>query len=154
MLDVARDAGCPVILMHMLGTPRDMQRDPTYEALMPEIISFLAERAAACIEGGISPESIVVDPGVGFGKTVEHNLEIIRELDRLRALGCPILIGPSRKATIGVVLDVDADDRVEGTAAIVAVSIMKHAHIVRVHDVKEMARVAKMTDAVMGREWK
>ncbi len=153
MMTVVQEAGCPVVLMHMRQTPKDMQQDPRYDALMPEIISFLGEWIDQCIEGGIDPEGIVIDPGIGFGKTVEHNLEIIRELDRLRALGCPILIGPSRKATIGAVLDTETHDRLEGTAAAVAIAIAGGAHIVRVHDVKEMARVAKMTDAIMGMEW-
>ncbi len=153
MPDVVRESGCPVVLMHMLRTPANMQDDPHYDALMPEIISFLHGRVESCVENGIDPEQIIVDPGIGFGKTVAHNLEIIRDLDRLRALGRPILIGPSRKATIGAVLDADVDDRVEGTAAAVALAIQSGASIVRVHDVKEMARVAKMTDAVIGGEW-
>jgi dihydropteroate synthase len=153
MMAVARKTGCPVVLMHMRHTPKDMQQEPRYDALMPEVISFMGERIDKCIEGGIDPEAIVIDPGIGFGKTVEHNLEIIRELDRLRSLGCPILVGPSRKATIGAVLGAETHDRLEGTAATVAVSIAGGAHIVRVHDVKEMARVAKMTDAIMGMEW-
>jgi dihydropteroate synthase len=139
--------------MHMLGAPANMQDDPHYDALMPEIVSFLQRRLDFCLDSGIDPEQIIVDPGIGFGKTVAHNLEIIRDLDRLRALGRPILIGPSRKATIGAVLGADVDDRVEGTAATVALAIQSGASIVRVHDVKEMARVAKMTDAVIGREW-
>ena len=153
MMDVAREAGCPIVLMHMRQTPKDMQRDPHYDALIPEVISFLRERITSCVEAGIDPEQIIVDPGIGFGKTVEHNLEIIRELDRFRALGRPILIGTSRKSTVGAVLDAEVDERIEGTAATVAVAITRHAHIVRVHDIQEMARVAKMTDAIMGRKW-
>ena len=153
MLDVARQAGCPVVLMHMQQTPKDMQKEPYYDALMPEIISFLSKQVDHCVESGIDPGQIVVDPGIGFGKTVDHNLEIIRELEQLQALGCPIIIGTSRKATIGAVLDAEVEDRLEGTAATVAVSIANHAHIVRVHDVKQMARVAKMTDAIVGRDW-
>jgi dihydropteroate synthase len=153
MISVARESGCPVILMHMRMTPKDMQREPRYDALMPEVISFLGERIDHAVAGGIDPGQIVVDPGIGFGKTVDHNLEIIRELGRLQALGRPILIGPSRKSTIGAVLDAEVSDRMEGTAAAVAVAIANNAHIVRVHDVSEMARVAKMTDAIMGRKW-
>jgi len=153
MISVARESGCPVILMHMRMTPRDMQREPRYDALMPELISFLGERVESAVAGGIDPGQIVVDPGIGFGKTVDHNLEIIRELGRFQALGRPILIGPSRKSTIGAVLDAEVSDRMEGTAAAIAVAIANNAHIVRVHDVSEMARVAKMTDAIMGRKW-
>jgi dihydropteroate synthase len=153
MISVVRDSGCPVIIMHMRRTPKDMQHDPHYDALMPEIISFLRERIQYAAERGVSAERLVVDPGIGFGKTVEHNLEILRELDRLRALGRPILVGTSRKSTIGAVLDAEVHDRVEGTAATVALAIANGAHIVRVHDVKELARVAKMTDAIIGRRW-
>jgi len=153
MISVVRDAGCPVILMHMQGTPKTMQEEPHYDALMPEVIGFLQGRIDAALEGGIKADQVVVDPGIGFGKVVEHNLEILRGLGVLRALGRPILVGPSRKSTIGKVLNVEADDRLEGTAAAVAISIANGAHIIRVHDVKEMARVAKMTDAIMGRKW-
>jgi dihydropteroate synthase len=153
MINVARESGCPIILMHMQQTPKDMQQDPRYDALMPEIICFLSNRIDQCVKDGIDPGQIIVDPGIGFGKTVEHNLEIIRELEQLQALGCPILIGTSRKATIGAVLDAEVENRIEGTAATVAVSIAKNAHIVRVHDVEEMSRVAKMTDAIMGKDW-
>lgn len=153
MIKVVRESGCPTILMHMQGTPKNMQENPRYDALMPEVISFLKERIGFVLEEGVGLEQIIVDPGVGFGKTVEHNLELLRELAQLKALGRPILVGPSRKSTIGKVLDAEAHDRVEGTAAAVAVSIAGGAHIVRVHDIKQMARVSKMTDAIMGKKW-
>lgn len=153
MAGVVRESGCPLILMHMLGSPKVMQEHPHYDALMPEIISFLEKRMDAAVEEGISFDQLIVDPGIGFGKTVDHNLEILREVSRMRALGRPILIGSSRKATIGVVLDAEPHDRLEGSAATVAVAIANGAHIVRVHDVKQMARVAKMTDAIMGKKW-
>ena len=153
MADVVRHNGCPLILMHMLGTPKVMQQNPSYDALMPEIISFLAERVDFAIEKGIKLEQLVIDPGIGFGKTVEHNLAILLQLRQLKAIGRPILIGPSRKSTIGKVLDAEVHDRIEGTAAAVAIGIASGAHMIRVHDVKEMIRVAKMTDAIMGRRW-
>jgi dihydropteroate synthase len=153
MIKVVRESGCPAILMHMRGTPKNMQEDPRYDALMPEIVSFLQERIDFALEEGVGLEQIIIDPGVGFGKTVEHNLEVLRGLAQLKALGRPILVGPSRKSTIGKVLDKEAHDRLEGTAAAVAVSIANGAHIVRVHDVKQIALVAKMTDAIMGRKW-
>lgn len=153
MTGVARENGCPLILMHMQGTPKVMQENPHYDALIPEILSFLRERIDSLVEKGIKPEQIVVDPGVGFGKTVDHNLEVLRELDQLKALGRPILVGPSRKSTIGKVIDAEVHDRIEGTAAAVAVAIANGAHMVRVHDVREMARVTKMTDAIMGKKW-
>ncbi|RJP24681.1 MAG: dihydropteroate synthase [Candidatus Abyssobacteria bacterium SURF_5] len=150
LAEVVAEYRCPVILMHMLGEPKTMQENPRYDAVIPEIISFLQARIDFALQRGIDPEQIIVDPGIGFGKTVEHNLEILRELARLKALGRPILVGPSRKSTIGKILGTGFEDRVEGTAAAVTVSIMGGAHIVRVHDVKQMARVSKMTDAIIG----
>jgi dihydropteroate synthase len=149
MAPVVAEAGAPAILMHMKGTPKDMQIDPHYDSLIPEIISFLRTRIQAAINAGIPQGQIIIDPGVGFGKTVEHNLEIIRRLREFRSLGKPILIGTSRKSFIGKVLDLSTDDRLEGTAASVAVAIANGADIVRIHDVKEMARVVRMTDAIV-----
>ncbi|RKY00227.1 dihydropteroate synthase, partial [Candidatus Poribacteria bacterium] len=105
-------------------------------------------RIERAVEGGVSPERIIIDPGIGFGKTVEHNLEIIRRLREFKSLGKPILIGTSRKSFIGHVLNLPVEERVEGTAATVAISIANGADIVRVHDVKQMKRVAAMTDAI------
>jgi dihydropteroate synthase len=138
----------PLIIMHMQGTPRNMQENPHYDSLIPEIISFLKERIKKAEEAGIDPESIIIDPGIGFGKTVEHNLEIINRLEEFKVLGKPILIGTSRKSFIGKVLGLPLEERLEGTAATLAISILKGANIVRVHDVKEMVRVARMTDAI------
>ena len=154
MIKVVHGAGCPLILMHMLDKPKTMQKAPRYDALMPEIISFLQERIDHVVREGIDPKQVLVDPGIGFGKTVAHNLEILRELSQLRSLGMPILVGSSRKSTIGQVLDAEVEDRIEGTASTVAIAIANGAHVVRVHDVKQMARVAKMTDAIIGRIWK
>lgn len=153
MAHVVRENGCPLILMHMLGTPKVMQQDPTYDALMPEIISFLMERVDFAVNEGIEFEQLIIDPGIGFGKTVEHNLAILRQLRQLKSIGRPILIGPSRKSSIGKVLDAEVHDRMEGTAAAVSLGIAHGADIIRVHDIKEMARVAKMTDAIMGKAW-
>lgn len=149
MAAVAAESKAGVILMHMLGTPRDMQKDPAYADLMAEIYAFLGARAEAAIAAGIDRDSVVIDPGFGFGKTVEHNLEILRRLRELRGLGYPVLIGTSRKSTIGKILGTEADARLEGTAATVALVIAAGADIVRLHDVAEMARVAKMSDAVL-----
>jgi len=139
----------PVCSMHMRGTPRNMQKDPVYIDLMGEIIKELEESIAIATNAGILLEKIIVDPGIGFGKTVKNNLEIFKRLKELKVLGCPILIGPSRKSVIGKVLGLPEGERREGTAAAVAVSIASGADIVRVHDVKEMARVARMTDAII-----
>jgi len=140
----------PSIIMHMKGTPRTMQEDPVYEDVVSEIMAFLRERVEAVVGAGLPREYLIVDPGIGFGKTAEHNLEIIRKLADFKSLGLPILIGPSRKAFIGKVLgDLPPTERLEGTAAAVALSIANGANIVRVHDVKEMVRVARVSDAVV-----
>lgn len=145
MLRVAADAGTPVVLMHnQVGTQ--------YDDLVPDVIEGLRQRVDAAMKGGVRPENIIVDPGMGFGKTAEQNLEILRRLGEFDALRLPLLVGMSRKSTIGYVLELPVDERVEGTAATVALSIAGGADIVRVHDVREMARVARMTDAVV-RGW-
>ena len=149
MAKAAAEAGAGVIIMHIQGTPRDMQKDPKYADVIGEISDYLAEGIATAEAAGLTRGQIVVDPGIGFGKTVEHNLEILRRLREFRSLGCPVLVGTSRKSTIGKILDLPADQRVEGTSATVALAIAAGADIVRVHDVKEMARVARMTDAIV-----
>lgn len=149
MASVVAEAGAPVILMHMKGTPKDMQLDPHYDSLISEVTSFFRTRIQAAIDAGISQNQIIIDPGIGFGKTVAHNLEIIRRLREFKSLGKPILIGTSRKSFIGKVLGLSTDDRLEGTAASIAVAIANGADIVRVHDVKEAARVVRMTDAIV-----
>lgn len=142
----------PVCIMHMRGTPETMQENPVYSDLMGEIIDYLEEGIAIAKNAGILHEKIIVDPGIGFGKTVEHNLEIIKRLRELKVLGCPILVGPSRKSVMGKVLGLPVEERMEGTAAMVSASIANGADIVRVHDIKEMVRVARMTDAIVRRE--
>jgi len=149
MPEVVADHEVPVVVMHIKGTPRDMQVDPVYDALIPEIMGYLRESIELAEKAGVNRDMIIIDPGIGFGKTFSHNLEIINNLDRFTTLGTPLLVGPSRKAFIGRILgDAPAGERVEGTAAAVAVSIMKGADIVRVHDVKEMAKAAKVADAI------
>ena len=145
MSRVIAESGVPVVLMHNQSHTR-------YGSVVPDVIRRLGELVDNAVDSGISRENIVLDPGMGFGKTALHNLEILRRLDEFRTLGMPLLIGMSRKSTIGYVLDLPVDDRVEGTAATVAISIANGADIVRVHDVKQMARVAKMTDAIV-RGW-
>lgn len=151
MAEVAAAFRVPICLMHMKGSPKTMQAKPVYRDLMGEIIGRLAEGIAIANNAGILLEKIIVDPGLGFGKTAAHNLEIIRRLRELKALGRPILLGPSRKATIGQVLDLPVEERVEGTAAAVALAINHGADLIRVHDVKAMFRVARMTDAIVRR---
>ncbi|MDI6689506.1 MAG: dihydropteroate synthase [Actinomycetota bacterium] len=149
MVKLVAERCTPVVIMHMRGTPRDMQINPQYKCVMGEIISFLRERAQIAIKAGIPKENIIVDPGIGFGKTREHNLEIMRRLPELKSLGYPILIGTSRKSFIGFTLDLPVEERLEGTAATVAYAIAQGANIVRVHDVKDMVRVVRMTDAMI-----
>ena len=145
MAGAAAGLGVPVVLMHN-------QNHTDYDDVVPDVISRLSWLADRAVEAGVRRDGIVVDPGMGFGKTAQHNLEILRRLDEFRATGLPLLVGMSRKSTIGYVLDLPIDERVEGTAATVALSIAGGADIVRVHDVREMARVARMSDAVV-RGW-
>ena len=144
--------GAAVVLMHMRGTPRDMQAgDLNYASLWGEILHFLEKRITAAQRDGIGERQIVVDPGLGFGKTAEDNLKIIRELRECRVLGVPVLVGPSRKAFIGRITGGTPAERTEGTAAAVTAAIMNGADIVRVHDVGIMKKVAAVADAVKGR---
>ncbi|MBO8127760.1 MAG: dihydropteroate synthase [Peptococcaceae bacterium] len=142
MAEVVASAGAPVVLMHH-------QDHTAYRDLLGDIVSYLQDRVEYAVKAGIAREKIIVDPGLGFGKTVEQNLAVVRQLFELKGLGRPILVGPSRKSMIGKVLDLPVDERVEGTAATVALAIANGADIVRVHDVKEMVRVAKMADAIV-----
>jgi dihydropteroate synthase len=148
----------PLVLMHNRSRPKDAVQTERlggryqgleYEDLMGDIVRELRESIDVALEAGVEWEQIVVDPGIGFGKTVQQNLQLMASLSELRVLGRPVLIGPSRKSFIGYTLDLPPEDRVEGTAAAVAVGIAHGADIVRVHDVKEMARVARMTDAIV-----
>ncbi len=145
---VAAEAKAPLILMHIQGTPKDMQQDPHYDDLFGEIIAFLRERIERAKAAGLSEELILVDPGIGFGKTVAHNLELIRDLWRLRSLGRPIVLGHSNKSFIGKVLNVEKDDRAEGTAAAAVAGVLAGAHILRVHDVAYCRRFVEMAGAI------
>lgn len=148
MADVVARAGVPVIFMHMQGAPKTMQQNPFYSSLFSEIIAFLEERIQHAAKQGIDREQIIVDPGIGFGKTVAHNLYLIRDLDLFRSLDCPILIGASRKRFIGAILERPIEDREMGTAVANAFSIAAGAHIMRVHDVERHKQVAVMGDAL------
>jgi dihydropteroate synthase len=148
MVTVAAEYDVPVVIMHIKGTPRDMQINPVYQNLIGEILHFLEEGISIAQKAGVDDDMIIIDPGIGFGKTFEHNLEIINRLDEFRSLGMPILLGPSRKSFIGKILDLPPGDRLEGTAAAVAIGIMKGANIVRVHDVSSIVRVARVVDAI------
>jgi dihydropteroate synthase len=152
MAGLAAARGAPVIVMHILGTPRTMQENPRYGDLMGEIAAYLRESVGIAERAGVPRDQIIIDPGFGFGKTVEHNLEIVRRLRELRSLGEPVLLGPSRKSTIGKVLDLPPEERLEGTLAIIALAIANGADLVRVHDVRPAVRAARMADAV-ARGW-
>ncbi len=139
------DAAC--VLMHMRGSPETMQRDPSYDDLMGEIAQFLRAAIGRAADAGIRDDQIVVDPGIGFGKTTSHNLSILRHLTELEVLGKPIMIGPSRKGFIGRVLDLPLEERLEGTLAASAYAIAQGARILRVHEVRPVARAARMVEA-------
>jgi dihydropteroate synthase len=146
MVDVVREFDACIVLMHMKGTPKTMQQEPTYGDVVEEVAGFLARQAGKARMNGIV--KVIVDPGIGFGKTVEHNLELFKKLRRFAQLGYPLLVGPSRKSFIGKLLDAPVEGRLEGTAAAVTTSVLRGANIVRVHDVKEMKKVALLADAL------
>ncbi len=146
--EVASKSGAGLVLMHIKGTPKDMQKNPTYDDLFSEVIGFLRERIQRAKDAGVDEEKIIVDPGIGFGKTVEHNLLLVRDLWKLRVFGRPILLGPSNKSFIGAVLNAEKDDRFEGTAASVVAGILAGADIVRVHEPGKMKRFAMMAGAI------
>jgi dihydropteroate synthase len=146
MRDVVAERGEGVVLMHMRGTPKAMQERPHYDNVVSEIKLFLEKQATLARKAGI--RQVIIDPGIGFGKTLEHNLEILKKLKEFCELGYPVLVGPSRKSFIGTILGLPPTQRLEGTAAAVAVSAMNGASIVRVHDVREMVRVVKIVDAI------
>ena len=152
MAEAVARHGALCCVMHIQGTPQTMQQNPQYEDVVRDISRYFEERLALAERAGIPRENIWLDPGIGFGKTVEHNLEILRRLREFTAFGLPILIGTSRKSFIGKILgDLPPEERLEGTAATVAIAIMNGANAVRVHDVREMVRIARMTDAVCRR---
>jgi dihydropteroate synthase len=149
MAAVAADAGCPLILMHMLGEPKTMQRDPRYDDVVREVRDFLAGRAGHAIAAGVEPENIILDPGIGFGKTLEHNLALLRRLDSLVELGFPVLFGASRKRFIGRITGVeDARDRVSGTMAANVLAYERGATFFRVHDVRPNREALAIAEAV------
>ncbi len=151
MARIAAKHKVPVVIMHIQGTPGSMQVKPVYKALIPEIMDYLREGIDIALKAGVPDDMIILDPGIGFGKTVKHNLEIINRLDEFKGFEKPILVGPSRKSFIGRLLgDLPAADRLEGTAAAVAICISKGAHIIRVHDIREMSRVAKIAGNITG----
>lgn len=150
LVKVAAETGAAVVIMHMLGTPADMQKDPRYDDLVTEVGQFLAESAALAEQAGIPADRIAIDPGIGFGKRQEHNLEILRRLDEFRSLGYPIVVGPSRKSFIGNIVGRPPESRLFGTAAAVALAVDRGASLIRVHDVAEMQDVVLVSKAILG----
>jgi dihydropteroate synthase len=138
----------PVVLMHMQGTPRTMQHEPHYDDVTREVRDFLAAQLYEAMDGGVAPESIILDPGIGFGKTIEHNLQLLRGLPAVAALGQPLLVGVSRKAFIGRILGLEADHRLEGSLAAAVAAVSAGANIVRVHDVAETCKAIRVADAI------
>ncbi|AVO54266.1 dihydropteroate synthase [Ectopseudomonas mendocina] len=147
-LDAAADTGLPVCLMHMRGEPGNMQNNPEYPDILVEVRDFLVERMAACATAGIPAERLVLDPGFGFAKTLEHNLALFKHMDQLSVLGRPLLVGVSRKSMIGKVLGHEVGGRLYGSLALAALALTKGAHILRVHDVAETVDVVRMIAAV------
>ena len=146
MLRIVKKYRVPVILMHMKGKPKTMQKNPHYKDVVDDIKQFLKNRIAKAGKAGI--KDVIIDPGIGFGKTTEHNLQILKRLSEFKELKCPILVGPSRKSFIGNIIGMPPNERLEGTLAAVAIAIMNGANIVRVHDVKECKRAVQIADAI------
>lgn len=146
MIPFVARSGAAYVAMHMRGTPKTMQEEPTYSDVVLEVTRYLIDRAMTARREGIA--QVIIDPGIGFGKTVEHNIKLIREIPVLVSTEYPVLVGPSRKSFIGAVLGLPVEERLEGTSAAVAACIFAGAHIIRVHDVRTMKRVATMCDAL------
>ena len=147
-LIAAAKTGLPVCLMHMKGSPETMQDNPQYSCVVDSVMSYLSERVKVCIKAGIKPEQIILDPGIGFGKTDEHNIELLRSCKKMGSLGCPVLIGVSRKSLVGRLLNRDIDQRLAGSLAFAYASLAAGAKILRVHDVAETADVLKVYAAM------
>lgn len=155
MAEVCSRAGSGLILMHMKGTPRTMQRDPSYDDLIGEVSDFLATRLRAALDAGVREEGIWLDPGIGFGKTTEHNLELIDRLGELRDLGRPLVLGASRKSFLGGISGRDAKDRLGGSLAAGVVGLMRGADVLRVHDVHASRQAIDVATAILGsRPWR
>jgi dihydropteroate synthase len=150
LTEVVADARCPVILMHMLGEPKTMQRDPRYGDVVREVRGFLAERAERAVAAGVGEENIILDPGIGFGKTLEHNLALLNKLDAIVELGFPVLVGASRKSFIGRITGVgEAKERVPGTLATTVLAYERGATLFRVHDVRENREALAVARAIL-----
>jgi dihydropteroate synthase len=148
MAHLVAKAKVPVVIMHMKGTPKTMQKRPRYDDCVGEIYDFLYEWAQVALEAGVRPERIVIDPGIGFGKRVEDNLVIIKRLGEFRSMGFPVLLGASRKSFIGALTGLEVDERLYGSLGSVSAGVVNGADIVRVHDVLETKRTIEMVDHI------
>ena len=146
MIKIIAKHNIPVVIMHMKGEPKNMQQNPAYKDVVKEIKEFFRDRINKARDYGI--DNIIIDPGIGFGKTAGHNLQILKRLNEFKDFGCPILVGPSRKSFIGNITGLAANERLEGTLAAISIAILNGADIIRVHDVKECKRAAQIADAV------
>lgn len=153
MLDVAASTGAGIVLMHMQGSPRTMQSNPVYDDVVHDVCEYLKRRAEQCLRHGVDPSRIVLDPGIGFGKTVDHNLALLRAVSVLKEEGYIVLIGVSRKSFIGKLLDREVSDRLEGSLGAAAFARMKGADIFRVHDVKQTCDTLRMIDILACEEY-
>jgi len=149
MAAVVAEAGCPVCLMHMLGEPRTMQDAPRYGDVVADVCGFLEERLAFAVSAGVAAEAVLLDPGIGFGKTLAHNLALLAGLDRVAALGRPVVLGASRKRFLGELLGAESQERVVGTAVTTALGLARGAAVFRVHDVKENLQALAVARAVV-----
>jgi len=149
MIDLLSANSIPVVIMHKKGTPKDMQQNPNYNNLIEELISFFVKQCKYAEYKGVKKENIILDPGIGFGKSFDDNFSIIKNLDKICKLGYPVMVGPSRKAFIGADLNLSTGDRLEGTLAAITCSVLNGAKIVRVHDVKETYRAINIIEKIM-----
>jgi len=149
MAGVVADKGVSVVLMHMQGTPENMQENPQYGNVVDEIYQYLDGKAESVIEAGVSPDKIIIDPGIGFGKTLEHNLSILNKISEFRVMGYPVMVGASRKSFIGSILDLPVEERLEGSLSAAIWSAINGANILRVHDVAETVRSVKVARSIM-----
>jgi dihydropteroate synthase len=149
MAALVAERGCPVCLMHMLGEPRTMQDDPRYDDVVGEVVAFLEERLAFAVAAGVREEQVLLDPGIGFGKTVRHNLLLLAHLDRIAALGRPVVLGASRKRFIGALLGAEPGERAIGTVATTVLGLARGAAIVRVHDVRPNVEALRVAQAIL-----
>ncbi len=149
MAAVVAEAGCPVCLMHMQGEPKTMQEDPRYDDVVDDVLAFLEERMTFALAQGIAEDQLMIDPGIGFGKTVDHNLTLLRHLDRFVALGRPVVLGTSRKRFLGAILGAEPGARVTGTVATTVIGLLAGAHVFRVHDVRANFEALRVALAVL-----